>query len=124
MQKLLFIGLAGLLGTLLRYAVSVWAGQKYGETFPWGTLLVNLVGCFLAGLFFHLLFERFVVREAIRTTVLIGFLGGFTTFSSFGLQTFGLLREGQSGAALFNICASNLGGLLMVWLGYALAKVL
>jgi len=60
----------------------------------------------------------------VRTVVLIGLLGGFTTFSSFGLQTFSLLRDGEMGLALFNIGLSNVGGLLLVWVGYSLAKIL
>ncbi|MFN2494229.1 MAG: CrcB family protein, partial [Pyrinomonadaceae bacterium] len=59
-----------------------------------------------------------------RTVVIIGLLGGFTTFSSFGLQTFTLLRDGEMGLALLNIAVSNLGGLLMVWFGYSLARIL
>ena len=122
MQKLLLIGLTGALGTLARYGVSAWAGQRFGESFPAGTLVVNLSGCFLAGLFFQLAAGRFQVGETARAAVLVGFLGGFTTFSAFGLQTFGLLREGQTGLAALNVAASNLGGLLAAWLGSALAR--
>jgi CrcB protein len=123
MQRLLLIGLAGFVGTLLRYWLSGWTAQRFGETFPTGTLLVNLVGCFMAGLLFYLLFDRYLVNQTIRTVMIIGLLGGFTTFSSFGLQTFTLLREGEMGLALLNIAASNLGGLLMVWCGYSFAGI-
>ena len=91
MSKLLLIGLAGLAGTLSRYWLSGFIARRIGETFPFGTLIVNLLGCFLVGLLFYLLQERYLVNEAIRTAILIGLLGGFTTFSSFGLQTFTLL---------------------------------
>jgi CrcB protein len=124
MQRIILIGLAGLIGTLFRYWLSGWTARRFGETFPSGTLIVNLVGCFLAGLLFYLMFDRYLVNQTIRTVILIGLLGGFTTFSSFGLQTFTLLREGEVGLALLNIAASNVGGLLMVWFGYSLAKVL
>ena len=73
---------------------------------------------------FYLMFDRYLVNQTVRTVVSIGLLGGFTTFSSFGLQTFTLLRDGEMGLALFNIAISNVGGLLMVWVGYSLAKIL
>ena len=123
MQRLFFIGLAGGAGTLLRYWLSELIARRFGETFPIGTLVVNLLGCFLAGLLFYLMFDRYPVSASVRTIILIGLLGGFTTFSSFGLQTFTLMREGELGLAFFNIGVSNVGGLLMVWVGYSLAKI-
>jgi fluoride exporter len=124
MRKILLIGAAGMLGTLARYAVAVWAARRFGEAFPAGTLLVNLAGCFLAGLFFQLTLARLPVGDVLRAAVLVGFLGGFTTFSAYGLQTFALLREGQAGWAALNVAASNVGGLLAAWLGYGAAKLL
>jgi CrcB protein len=123
MQKVLLIGLAGLVGTLGRYSLSGIVARRFGETFPTGTLVVNIIGCFLAGALFYLLQERFLVNETLRTVVMIGFLGGFTTFSSFGLQTFTLLKDGELWFAALNMIGSNLLGLLMVWAGYTLAKV-
>ena len=123
MSKLFLIGLAGFIGTLGRYWMSGVVAKRYGETFPAGTLVVNLVGCFLVGLLFYLLEERFLVNQTARTAVLIGLLGGFTTFSSFGLQTFTLLQDGEFGFAVLNLTASNLGGLLLVWAGYTLARI-
>lgn len=124
MGKLLLIGLAGFIGTLSRYWLSGVVARRYGETFPMGTLVVNLVGCFLVGLLFYLLQERFLVNQTVRTVVLIGFLGGFTTFSSFGLQTFTLLQDGEFGLAALNILGANLIGLVLVWAGYTLARIL
>ena len=98
--------------------------RRYGETFPVGTLLVNLVGCFLVGLLFYLLQERFLVNQTVRTIILIGFLGGFTTFSSFGLQTLMLLQEREVGLALINLGIANVGGMLLVWAGYTLGKII
>jgi CrcB protein len=120
--RLLLIGLAGLLGTLARYALSGFIARRFGETFPTGTLVVNIVGCFLAGFLFYLMQERFLVNDIVRTAILIGFLGGFTTFSSFGLQTFTLLRDGEMGLATMNVLVSNVAGLLTVWAGYSLAR--
>ena len=123
MGKLFFIGLAGFIGTLMRYWMSGVVARRYGETFPAGTLVVNLVGCFLVGLLFYLMQERFLVNQTVRTVVLIGFLGGFTTFSSFGLQTFTLLQEREVGLAFLNLGIANAGGLLLVWAGYTLGRV-
>jgi len=124
MGKLILIGLAGFIGTLSRYWLSGVVARRYGETFPMGTLLVNLVGCFLVGLLFYLLHERFIVNQTVRTVVLIGFLGRFTTFSSFGLQTFTLLQDGEFGLAALNILGANVIGLVLVWAGYTLARIL
>lgn len=124
MGKLILIGLAGFIGTLTRYWMSGVVARRYGETFPLGTLVVNLAGCFLVGLLFYLLQERFLVNQTVRTVVLIGFLGGFTTFSSFGLQTFTLLQDGEFGLALLNLAVANIVGLALVWAGYTLARII
>ena len=124
MQKTILVGVAGLIGTLLRYWLSGLVARQYGETFPWGTLVVNLVGCFLAGAVFYMTEEKFLISPAIRSVVLIGLLGGFTTFSAYGLQTLTLLRDGEIGWAAINIAASNVFGLLMVWTGYVVSKAL
>lgn len=124
MGKLFLIGLAGFVGTIARYGLSGLVAKRYGETFPLGTLAVNLIGCFLVGLLFYLMQERFLVNQNVRTIILVGLLGGFTTFSSLGLQTFTLLQNGEFGLAVANLGISNLIGLFMVWVGYTLAKVL
>jgi len=124
MSKLFLIGFAGFIGTVSRYWMSGAIAKRYGETFPMGTLVVNLLGCFLVGLLFYLLEERFLVNQAVRSAILIGLLGGYTTFSSFGLQTFTLIQDGEFGFAVLNIAASNVIGLLLVWAGYTLARVL
>ena len=124
MQKTILVGLAGLAGTLLRYWLSGVVARRVGETFPWGTLAVNVIGCFLAGAAFYLTEERFLVNPTVRAVILIGLLGGFTTFSSYGLQTFTLIREGEFGWATLNVAVSNLLGLLMVWAGYVSVKAL
>lgn len=107
------IGLAGLTGTLLRYWLSGVVARHYGETFPWGTMVVNIVGCLVTGAVFNLTEERFLVDPTLRTVILIGLLGGFTTFSSYGLQTFTLMRDGEFGLATMNVVVSNVLGLLM-----------
>ena len=123
MQKTILIAFAGLAGTLLRYWVAGYVTRQYEETFPWGTMFVNLIGCLLAGAVFYITEERFLFNPTMRTVILIGLLGGFTTFSSYGLQTFMLLRDGEYGMAALNIVTSNVLGLFMVWAGYSLGKV-
>jgi CrcB protein len=124
MIKLFSIGFAGFVGTLGRYWLSGLVARRYGETFPLGTLAVNLIGCFLVGLLFYLMQERYLVNEHLRTMILIGLLGGFTTFSSLGLQTFTLVQDNQIPLAALNMVASNVLGLLLVWVGYTLARAL
>ena len=124
MSRTLLVGIAGLAGTLLRYWLSGFVARRYGETFPVGTMVINVLGCLLAGAIFNLTEERFLMNPTLRTVILIGFLGGFTTFSSYGLQTFTLLRDGEFGLATLNVAVSNVLGLFMVWLGYGLVKVL
>lgn len=124
MVKLLLVGFAGFIGTIGRYWLSGIVAQRYGETFPLGTLAVNLLGCFLVGLLFFLMQERYLINQNVRTIILIGLLGGFTTFSSLGLQTFTLLQDNEIALAALNMVASNVLGLLLVWAGYNLARVL
>ena len=124
MQRTILIGVAGFVGTLLRYWLSGYVAKRYGETFPWGTMAVNLIGCLITGAVFFLTEERLLISPTVRTVILIGLLGGFTTFSSYGLQTFTLLRDGEYGLAMLNVVMSNTLGLFMVWLGYVAGKVL
>ena len=124
MLRILLVGLAGLAGTLCRYWLSGALVRRYGEAFPFGTLAVNLIGCFAAGLLFHFMQERQTFSETARAAVFVGLLGGFTTFSAYGLQTFALLREGRVGFAALNVVASNLLGLLLVFGGYAAGRLL
>src|SRR5262245_61014510 len=123
MHKTILIAVAGLVGTLMRYWISGYVAKQYGETFPWGTMAVNLIGCLVAGAVFYLAEERLLLSPTLRTMIMIGLLGGFTTFSSFGLQTFTLLRDGEIVLALLNVTTSNILGVFMVWLGYVVGRV-
>jgi fluoride exporter len=122
MSKMFLIGFAGMAGTLSRYWLSGWADERWGGTLPAGTLFVNLVGCMVIGFLFHATGEKYLVDPMIRSAALVGFLGGFTTFSSFGLQTFNLLRDGEILFAAANIVVSNVVGLALVWAGYLVSK--
>jgi len=116
MNKLLWIAAGGVIGTLCRYVFSTWVDERSHSSFPYGTLAVNLAGCFLAGLLFPT-FERAAIPVEMRLAVFTGFLGGFTTFSAYGLQTMVLVDGGMMSMAALNVVASNAAGLLMVWLG-------
>ena len=122
-MRLFFVGLGGFIGTVARYWLSGVIARRYGETFPFGTLVVNALGCFLIGFLFYFFYDRALTSPTSRTVVFIGLLGGFTTFSSYGLQTFTLLKDGEMFLALANL-ASNVLCLVLVWLGYTLAKVI
>src|SRR3954447_17332186 len=122
MQKTIFISLAGLVGTVVRYWLSGLMARRYGETFPWDTLAINLIGSFLAGAMYYLAEERFLISPTLHTIILIGLLGGFTTFSSYSLQTLALVRDGQIGLATLNVAVSNVLALLLVWAGYSVFK--
>jgi crcB protein len=116
---LLLVMTGGALGTGARYAVSGLVAGAIGETFPWGTLLINVTGSFIIGFFFTLTAPdgRLFVSGGTRQFVMTGFCGGYTTFSSFSLQTLNLLKNGEWLAASGNIFGSV--GLCMagVWLG-------
>jgi fluoride exporter len=124
MLRILLVGVGGFVGTLFRYWLSGVIARRYGETFPLGTLVVNAIGCFIIGFLFYFFYDRSLTTPTARTVVLIGVIGGFTTFSSYGLQTFTLLRDGELFLALVNVVASNALGLALVWLGYVLAKAI
>jgi CrcB protein len=93
MKLVLLIGLAGALGTLTRYGVGLWARSALGTTFPWGTFLVNVAGCFLIALVSQLAISTSAISPTLRLTLTTGFMGGLTTYSSFNYETTDLLRE-------------------------------
>jgi protein CrcB len=103
-----WIGVGGALGSIARAWLAITVARITGPQFPWGTVLINIVGSFLIGLFGTLTAShgRFVVPPEVRVFVMIGICGGFTTFSSFSLQTFELMRDGRGGQAMGNIALS------------------
>jgi CrcB protein len=120
--KLLFIGLGGALGSMARYIVSGLDYKFSGGVFPVGTLAVNLTGSLVIGLLWGL-FETTDVAPNIRMFIFIGILGGFTTFSTFALENFNLIRDGERAIALVNILLSNILGIGLVFAGYGLARL-
>ena len=124
MQIYLWIGLGSALGGMARYWCSGIMANLIGETFPWGTLLVNVLGSLLIGFFATITAPdgRLFVDATMRQFVMLGLLGGYTTFSSFSLQTLSLLNDGEWLYAGLNIGASVILCLLAVWLGHLLAS--
>jgi len=122
--NLLAVAIGGAIGACTRYLVSVWAAGRFGSEFPMGTLIVNIVGCFIIGVFMTLTTERLMVSPYWRLVFAVGFLGGLTTFSSFGYETLRLVEEADLLQAFWNI-ALNLGvGLGATWLGIVGARLI
>jgi CrcB protein len=107
---------------VLRYAVHTWVQRLTSTNFPLGTLTVNLVGCLVIGVLAAAFAGPIQIREEYRLGLVVGVLGGFTTFSTFGLETFLLMNLGQLGLAVLNIVLSCSIGLLAVWLGYRVGE--
>jgi CrcB protein len=122
----LWIALGSALGGVARYGASVLVGDWFGQTFPWGTLLVNISGSFVIGFFATLTGPdgRLFVSQNTRLFVTVGLCGGYTTFSSFSLQTLNLVQEGEILRAGLNVGASVVLCLIAVWLGYVAAQAL
>lgn len=120
----LYISAGAIIGANLRYLVGLWASQRWGAGFPYGTLLVNVVGCLLIGLFYGLGATRLNITPELRLFFAVGFLGAFTTFSSFGYESISLLRGGDLLPGVLNIAGNNLIGLLAVVVGLWLARLL
>lgn len=118
MLKIVLIAVGGAAGALLRYGVAGLTQRVSGSTFPYGTLAVNAIGCLAIGLLAGFFAGPHLVREEYRVAILVGVLGAFTTFSTFGLETLELARDGQFAPAAANILLSNALGLGAVWLGY------
>ena len=117
MIRVLAIAVAGALGALARYGLSGLSQRWFPASFPGGTLVVNLVGCFLLGLLATVTLERLTLSPTTRTAVLVGFLGAFTTFSTFGWETLQLLRDGDLLRAGLNVALSVVVGIAACWAG-------
>ena len=125
MVKLLMVGMGGFAGSICRYIVSDLSQRLFNDPFfPYGTLTVNVTGCLLIGLLGGLSETRHIFTPEIRALILIGFLGGFTTFSTFGYEIFTIARNGLFVAALTNLILHLVLGFTGVWLGFSLSKLL
>ena len=121
-MNLLLIAIGGALGSVARYLLSMFVLRVTGALFPIGTFVVNLVGCLVFGAIVGAAEQRVPLASELRLLLLVGVLGGFTTFSSYAFESFALLRDGQWLAAGVNIAGQVLAGLVAVWAGYVAAN--
>lgn len=122
MLQYLWIGLGGFIGANSRYLLQVWIADRWGSGFPYGTLLANVGGSFFIAFFLSLATGRIAVSSEVRLFMAVGFLGGFTTFSSFSYETFRLIEQGNGWAAGLNLFGTTALGLVGVLLGTFLAR--
>lgn len=124
MTKILLIALAGAFGTLCRYWLSGLAYDLLGRDFPWGTWAVNILGCFLFGLIWVLAEERGLMSAQARILILTGFMGAFTTFSTFVFESGGLIHDGQWLRLALNVGGQNIVGFAALYLGTGLGRII
>ncbi len=124
MNQVLAIAIGGAAGSVLRYGMSLWVHGLLGRGFPYGTLAVNVLGCLIMGFLFVLIVERLGENSLWRAALMIGVLGGFTTFSTFTIETFAPIEQGAWLKALVNSMASLILCLAATWIGVVLARQL
>ncbi len=124
MTQLLIVGAGGAFGAIGRYWLSIWVYSLTGRAFPWGTLAVNLLGSLLMGFLAVWLLERMTLSTEVRALLMVGFLGSFTTFSTFSLETLLLLEQGSVARAGLNIAVSVVTCIAAAWVGTLIAKAI
>ncbi len=124
MINYLIIGMGGFIGAISRYAIGLWIGQKWGRSFPLGTFFINVSGSFLIGLLMSLFTERFMVNPQWRLLLVVGFLGAYTTFSTFEYETGRLVKDGEWLIASMNVVFSVFVGFLALKIGELIAKTI
>ena len=125
LKEIIGIAVGGSIGSLLRFGLSSWVQERTKtEYFPWGILSVNLIGCFLMGILFGILVERFDISAFWRAGIFLGLLGGFTTFSSFSIDALTLFQSGAFGAMTIYILLSLVGCILATAFGLTLARII
>ena len=123
-MPLVLIGLGGFVGAISRYLLDGFVSDRTGGAFPWGTLAVNATGSFVLGLLFAMTTERAILPADIRGPVMIGFIGAYTTFSTYMLESWGLVETGSYGAAIANLGGSVVIGLAAVAAGLAIGRAI
>ena len=121
-MNLVIIGIGGFIGAIARYVIASWIGQKWGRSFPLGTFVINVSGSFFIGLTMTLLTEKFMVNPQWRLLLVVGFLGAYTTFSTFEYESGNLLKDGEWMLASMNVALSVFLGFAALKLGEVIAK--
>jgi len=124
LEKILLISAGAVFGANARYWIGDWAAQKWGAAFPYGTVLINITGSLLIGLFLTVATERFMVDPRLRLLIVVGFLGAYTTFSTYSFESFNLFYRGQWLLGILNAFGSTVVGILAVGVGVLLGKSL
>ncbi len=124
LSQIVVIMFGGAFGALARYMLTLKVAEKFGTNYPYGTLSINIIGSFAMGLLAILLVERFALDPLLKLGILVGFLGAFTTFSSFSIETLSLFEQGQQLKALGYILSSVIFSVFAVWMGVLLGKAL
>jgi CrcB protein len=120
--KILLVMIGGGLGAVSRYLITLLSSRLYGSGFPWGTLFVNLSGCFLIGVSFALAEYRNILSPSARLFIMTGFLGGLTTFSTYALESVNFARSGDSSVSVINFILNNFIGMALVIVGMWIVK--
>ena len=123
-MRAVLVGVAGFFGAISRYWMDGWISRLAGGGFPWGTLVVNLSGCFLVGLLTTFLTERLLPHPNIRIAITVGFVGAYTTFSTFAYESLRQLQDGAIGLAFANIVVSVAAGIAAAWVGVVVGRAL
>ncbi len=124
MTNILAVALGAALGANLRYGLTLWAAKQFGTTWPYGTFIINVLGCLLIGALFSLATTRLTLTEPLRLLIVTGLLGGFTTFSSFGYESMSMITSGNwlgaglyvGGSVLLGLGAVFIGAIAVSWL--------
>jgi CrcB protein len=122
-QKILLLAFAGALGTLARYGLGGWVQRWCGSTFPWGTFVVNLVGCFLFGVIWAFAENRVEISGTTRAVFLVGFMGAFTTFSSYMFETMQMTRDAEWLLAMANVVGQTVAGFVLMLVGMLIGRL-
>jgi CrcB protein len=123
-ENILLISTGAILGANARYWIGIWAAQKWGASFPFGTLLINVTGSLILGFFLYLATDRFLIDPRWRLLVSVGFFGAYTTFSTYTFESYNLLANGLWIQGLINLFGSSIAGVIAVGAGVFLAKLL
>lgn len=122
MQEILVVGVGGFIGAVARYLIATFIHRNFDSSFPWGTFVVNMVGCVFLGCLMYLIENRLVVSDQMRLFLGLGVLGAFTTFAAFSQEIIQMMRTGQNWMALANVLVSVGVGVMAGWAGHMLLK--